>query len=65
MISIAVKKEDCLIIICNSYLENPKYWKKVARINKLKNFNFILPAQTLNIPANMLKGIGQEGTVNL
>ncbi|NWF97329.1 MAG: LysM peptidoglycan-binding domain-containing protein [Nitrospirae bacterium] len=65
MISIKVKKGDCLIKICNSYLENPKYWKKITRINRLKNYNFILPGQTLSIPANMIKGISQEGTVNI
>ncbi len=63
MVSITVKKGDCLIKICKSYLENPTYWKKIAKINRLKNPDFILPGQTLNIPANMLKGIPEEGTV--
>lgn len=63
MVSITVKKGDCLIKVCKSYLENQKHWKKIAKINRLKNPDFILLGQTLNIPVNMLKGITEEGTV--
>ncbi len=62
-VKVNVEKGDCLIHICNKYLEKPTQWKKIAAINKLKNPNVILPRQTILIPASMMKGTPVAGTV--
>lgn len=62
-VSVTVEKGDCLIRVCNKYLEKPSMWKKIAEINKLKNPDVILPGQTLLIPAAMMKGTPVPGTV--
>ncbi len=63
MIELAVTERDTLIGICGKHLENPLQWPTIARINKLKNPNLILPGERLLIPAHMLKGVPSEGII--
>jgi len=63
MVQVTVEKGDCLIHICNKYLEKPSQWKKIAQINNLKNPDVILPRQSILIPASMMKGTPVAGTV--
>ncbi len=59
-----VVKRDILINICQKYLEDPKKWKEVAAINKLKNPDLIYPGQKLIIPVQFLKGTPLEARVS-
>lgn len=52
---IRVNKGATLGEICKGYLENPGDWKKVAKINRLKNPNLIYPGQKIVIPFHLLK----------
>ncbi|HNS32117.1 MAG TPA: FecR domain-containing protein [bacterium] len=63
LVDITVEKGDCLIRICQKYIENPNQWKKIADINKMKNPDLILPGQTILFPASMMKGTPVAGIV--
>jgi len=63
MVQVTVEKGDCLIRICNKYLENPSQWRTIAQVNKLKNPDIILPKQVLLFPAEMMKGTPVAGKV--
>ncbi len=63
MIELTVVKKDWLIKICNKYLEYPKKWREIARINNLKNPHLIYPKEKLNIPIELLKGTPLDGKV--
>jgi|WetSurSiteA1Bulk_404760.scaffolds.fasta_scaffold00133_14 hypothetical protein len=63
-LDVTVTRGDYLITICELYLEDPGQWRKIARINRLKNPDFIYPGQVLILPAKFLKGVPIEGTVN-
>jgi hypothetical protein len=62
-IEVTVTQGDCLIAICERYLEDTGQWRKIARINRLKNPDLIYPGQVLILPAKLLKGVPIEGTV--
>lgn len=62
-IEVTVVQGDCLISICERYLESPGQWRNIARINKLKNPDLIYPGQVLLFPAKLLKGVPIDGTV--
>ena len=52
---IRVNKGATLSDICKGYLENPGDWKKVAKINRLKNPHLIYPGQEIVVPFHLLK----------
>lgn len=62
-IEVTVAKKDCLINICKKYLEDPRKWRKIARINRLVNPDLIFPGQKLIFPVDMLRGTPIEGKV--
>lgn len=57
MFELVVVKGDKLINICRQYLENPRQWREIAKLNLLKNPDMIFPGQRLSIPVMMLHGI--------
>ncbi|MDH4266749.1 MAG: FecR domain-containing protein, partial [Deltaproteobacteria bacterium] len=63
VVELKVAKDDSLINICKKYLEDPKQWTEVARVNRLKNPDRIYPGQILNIPVSLLKGTPLEARV--
>ncbi|MFC1825126.1 FecR domain-containing protein [Thermodesulfobacteriota bacterium] len=62
-IEISVAKDDNLVNICKKYLEEPHKWRRVARVNRLKNPNLIYPGQKLVIPVELLRGVPMDGVV--
>lgn len=62
-IEIVVEKRDKLITICNKYLEYPRQWRAVAKVNRLSNPDLILPGQKLLIPVKLLKGVPLDAKV--
>lgn len=62
-IMVTVEQGDCLIAIGERYLENPEDWRKIARLNELKNPHLIYPGQTVLLPVALLRGEPIEGTV--
>ncbi|MDH4100188.1 MAG: FecR domain-containing protein [Nitrospirota bacterium] len=63
VIELTVAKGDYLINLGKAYLEDPGQWREVARINRLRNPDFIKPGQKLIIPVRLLRGIPQDGAV--
>lgn len=63
LVQVMVEKGDCLIRICQKYLEKPEKWRTISQINKMKNPDFILPGQTILFPASLMKGTPVAGTV--
>lgn len=62
-VEVTVAKGDYLIAICERYLANPRQWMRIAKINKLKHPDLILPGQMLIIPVELLRGTPIEGIV--
>ena len=62
-VEVTVVTKDNLINICKKLLEEPRKWGVIAKINKLKNPDLILPGQKLIIPADMLRGVPLDGIV--
>ena len=62
-VTVIVVKQDNLVNLCETWLENPQAWNAVAEFNRLKNPHLIYPGQCLRIPANLLKGVPMDGTV--
>lgn len=60
---VTVAKGDYLIAIGERYLDNPRQWKQIAKINRVRNPDVIFPGQILRIPIELLKGIPIEGEV--
>src|SRR4030042_6790296 len=63
VLQLKVAKGDSLINVCKKYLEEPKQWTEVARVNRLKNPDRIYPAQILIIPVRLLKGTPLDARV--
>jgi hypothetical protein len=63
VVEVTVVKGDCLIKICEKYLEHPAKWRKIARLNRMKNPDLIHPGQTIVFPAALLRGTPLEGSV--
>ena len=63
LVELTVVKKDYLIKICKKYLEYPKKWRQIAKINNLKNPNLIYPKERLNIPIELIKGTPLDGKV--
>lgn len=57
MLEMTVTRGDFLIHICEKYLENPKAWPEIAKLNGLKNPHRIYPGQRLLIPVKWLRGV--------
>ncbi|WP_242637543.1 hypothetical protein [Desulfobacter hydrogenophilus] len=62
-VTVIVVKQDNLVNICKTWLENPQAWNAVAEFNRLENPHLIYPGQCLKIPANLLKGVPMDGTI--
>jgi hypothetical protein len=62
-IEITVVENDYLINICKKYLEDPRKWQTIAKINSLSNPDLIFPGQKLLFPVKLLKGIPIDGKV--
>jgi hypothetical protein len=63
MIEYSVVKGDTLIGICTQYLEYPKKWREIAKINGIENPDRIHPGEVVRIPLGLLKGTPLEGEV--
>jgi len=62
-VEITVSKGDRLVNIMERYLENPRRWPEIARINHLRNPDMIYPGRKLNIPVDLLKRLSLNGQV--
>jgi len=62
-VEVTVVTKDNLINLCKTLLEEPRKWGIIAKINKLRNPDFIFPGQKLIIPADMLRGVPLDGMV--
>lgn len=62
-IELTVVKNDTLISICKTYLQNPSLWREVGRINHLKNADLLQPGQKLVVPVHLIKGVPMDGRV--
>lgn len=62
-VEVSVERGDSLITICEQYLEEPRKWKIIARMNRLGNPHRIYPGQILIIPVALLRGEPVGGTV--
>jgi len=63
VVEITVREGDYVIKICEEYLEDPRQWREIARINELRNPDLIYPGQTLIIPVAFLRGVREQGEV--
>ncbi len=63
-IDITVSRGDCLVCLCQKYLDDPANdWSKIARLNHLSNPARIYPGDVLVFPVNLLKGVPLAGVV--
>ncbi|MFW8601496.1 FecR domain-containing protein [Desulfobacterota bacterium M19] len=63
-IDITVSRGDCLICLCEKYLDDPANdWSKIARLNHLSNPARIYPGDVLVFPVDLLKGVPLAGVV--
>jgi hypothetical protein len=62
-VELKVEKGDKLIHICRKYLEHPAKWREVARFNRMKNPDLILPGQIVNLPVRLLPGVPIDAVV--
>ncbi len=58
-----VKQGDNLGKLSRDVLDSPARWNEVARYNKLKNSNLIVPGQTLRIQLAWLKNVPAEARI--
>ncbi len=58
-----VKPSDKLIVLAKDLLVRPDAWSEVARFNGMKDPNFVVPGQKLNIPLRLLKYQSAPGKV--
>ena len=63
-IELYVRDGEYLIKICEKYLNNPFKWRKIAKLNKLKNPNLIYPDQKLLLPLDLVQGLPADGTIS-
>ena len=63
MVEFVVARADTLIGLSSSVLVSPTAWREVAKINKLRNPNRILPGQRLLIPTRLLRGDAVKATI--
>jgi LysM repeat protein len=63
MVEVTVVKKDTLSHICKTYFGDPNQWRRIARINRLKNPDLIFPGQVLKVPVEILKGTPIDGVV--
>jgi hypothetical protein len=62
-VQLKVEKGNKLIHICRKYLEHPDKWPEVARFNRMKNPDLILPGQIVNLPVRLLPGVPIDAVV--
>lgn len=58
-----VRATDKLIVLGRDLLRDPRDWPEVARFNRLRDPNLILPGQVLQIPLRLLKATPTTGRV--
>jgi hypothetical protein len=61
---IAVQKGDTLLDLCSRYLDNPSNCRRIARLNRLRNPDRILPGQELVMPESLMKSTPLVGIVS-
>lgn len=57
------RRGDTLIGIGRQLLAEPRHWREVARLNRLRDPDFILPQQAIRIPVHLLRGEPAPGQV--
>ncbi len=62
-VEVTISKGDRLVNIVERYLENPRRWPEIARINHLRNPDLIYPGRKLIIPVDLLKRLPLNGQV--
>lgn len=62
-VELRVDKGDDLIHLCRKYLEKPQKWHEVAKFNRMKNPDLILPGQILKIPVRLMPRVPVDGIV--
>jgi hypothetical protein len=62
-VELRVEKGDKLTKICKKYLENPEKWREVAKFNRMKDPDIILPGQRVKIPVRLMHGVPMDGKV--
>lgn len=62
-VELRVEKGDKLIHLCRKYLEDPGKWREVAKFNRMKNPDLILPGQRVKIPVGLMRGVPVDGRV--
>ena len=60
---IAVHKGDTLLDLCREYLEAPANCRHIARLNRLRNPDLIMPGQAIAMPVDYLKSSPVTGVV--
>ena len=58
-----IRQSDSLIKFGRDMLIDPKTWPEIAKLNRLKNPNMILPGQQLDIPLRFLKSQPAGGKI--
>jgi hypothetical protein len=62
-VELRVEKGDKLIHLCRKYLEDPEKWREVAKFNRMKNPDLILPGQKMKIPVRLMPRVPMDGKV--
>ena len=62
-VELRVEKGDKLIHLCRKYLEDPERWREVAKFNRMKNPDLILPGQGVKIPVSLMPRVPVDGKV--
>jgi hypothetical protein len=62
-VEITVVRKDTLSHICKTYFGDANQWRRIAKINRLKNPDLIFPGQVLKVPVEILKGTPIDGVV--
>ncbi|MCX5813313.1 MAG: FecR domain-containing protein [Proteobacteria bacterium] len=60
-VELRVEKNNKLIKICKKYLEDPEKWREVAKFNRMKDPDIILPGQRVKIPVRLMHGVPLDG----
>ncbi|RNC69880.1 MAG: LysM peptidoglycan-binding domain-containing protein [Desulfuromonadales bacterium] len=62
-VDLTVVRGDTLWDLCRRHLEEPRSCQEVYRVNRLANPDLIRPGQHLKVPAVLLRGVPEDGTV--
>lgn len=62
-VRIVVAEGDTLSTLAEKYLDEPRDWVEVAKVNRLEDPHLLFPGQELFIPQHLLKGVPAMGKV--